>query len=259
MTTLGSRISQTLILLASLSAVHAAWGDGVGADPITLTLDKSIDIAVHNSTQVLQQQNQKELNGAEVLQSYGQFLPNLSINATYGYGSGKQLYTIQGVTIVDARARNATLGVSSTLNLFNGLADYSGLQASLARKRSTELSLDWARRQIALDITQSYLQVTLDQSLLDISRKNLEASQARLRLLQGQSEVGSASVPDLYRQQAQTSADSFTVTSYEAKLNEDSTFLLRKLRVDMDRKYRFDSPDLKPAHLPLAEKPVEQL
>jgi outer membrane protein len=226
---------------------------------ISLTLKQCIDIITQNSTGVLQSTHQNDLNGVQVLESYGQFLPNLLASGGYGYSWGKTLYSIQGQTLVDARGQTASLGLSTTLNLFNGLADYAGLKSAIALKTSSEYSLEWARELVAIDLTQTYLQLVLDQQILDIAQKNLVASQSRLKLLQGQSEVGSASISDLYRQQAETSAGEFAVTSDQSRVQDDQLLLIRKLRIDPARTYRFETPSLEPVQSPLAEKGIDQL
>lgn len=225
----------------------------------TLTLDRCIDIAVQNATSVLQTRNQAHLAGVQVLQAYGQFLPNLMGAASYGYQSGSTLYTIEGQALVGSRGQNAAFTISSTLNLFNGLADYSGLKSALARRDSVEASLEWAKSSVALDAAQAFLQVVLDQQLLGIARKNVVASQARLRLLKGQARVGSSSIPDLYRQEAQTSSDEFAVTSNETKFRTDLVLLVRKLRIDPAVSYRVEIPPLDPKPLPLADQTADEL
>lgn len=235
-------------------------GRAFADEPVPLSLEKSVELAVKNATQILEAQNQLTLSAAEVLERYGQFLPNLNGGASYGYQSGKTLYTIDGYALVDANGQAAALSISSTLNLFNGLADYAGLQSALARRRAREQTLDWAEQQVALDVTQTYLNMVFDQQLLDIAGKNLVASQARLKLLQGQADVGSASIPDLFRQKAETSADSFSVVSYESRVEDDRILLIRKLRVDPTRTYVFSEPDLSPGRkFGLYEKSLPQL
>ncbi|MDR3608656.1 MAG: TolC family protein [Oligoflexia bacterium] len=225
----------------------------------TLTLEQCVRIAVDQATAVLQAENRYKLTATEVLRSYGSFLPNLNVGASYGYQSGNTLYTIEGLSVVNARGQNATLTVSSALNLFNGFADYSGLKASLAEQSAREYSLEWAKEQVALDITQTFLQVVLDEQLLDIARKNLEASQARLKLLQGETRVGTSSIADLYRQEAQTSADTFAVSSSEARFKVDRVLLVRKLRIDAEKSYEIKTPLLEAAESDLFTRPVHEL
>jgi outer membrane protein len=236
---------------------HFAWTDEQPV--INLTLDQCVDIVTRNSTGVLQSANQNDLNGVQVLESYGQFLPNLNLSAGYGYQTGTTLYAIEGTALVNANGQNASLGISSALNLFNGFADMAGLKSALAKKSSSNYSLDWAKEQVALDITQTFLQLVLDQQILDIAQKNLQASQSRLKLLQGQSQVGSASISDLYRQQAETSADEFAVTSDQSRVQVDQVLLVRKLRVDPTKNYRFVTPVLDPEPSAQAAKGIDQL
>jgi outer membrane protein len=247
------------MILLSTCAVSAFSDTLTPSPPQSLTLQECIGIVMRNSTSVLQNVNQNDLNGAGVLESYGQFLPNLVAGGGYGYANGTVLYTVDGRTLADAAGTNASLSISTTLNLFNGLADMAGLKSALARKSASEYSIAWAKQQVALDITQTYLQLVLDQQLLDIAQKNLLASQERLKLLQGQSQVGSTSIADLYRQQAQTSADEFTLTHAESHVQDDQVLLIRKLRVDPAKNYHFEMPNLEPKPSSLALKGVDQM
>ena len=241
-----------LLLLASATEPTPAL-----AQPVPLTLEESIEIGVRNATLVLKSESDHRLAGKQVLQGYGQFLPTLDVGASYGVTGGKTLYTLSSVSLVDQRALNTTLSVSSALNLFNGLSDWAGLKSALARDEASLSSLDWARQQVALDITQSFLQVVLDRQLLEIAVKNLQASRARLELFEGRASVGSASPADLYRQRAQTSADELFTRSYEARLNDDQALLVRKLRVDPAKEYSVAEPSMKPAPPKAAQASLE--
>jgi outer membrane protein len=215
-----------------------------------LSLDESVKEAVRNATGVLKSKNTDLLNGQAVLQSYGQFLPNLVLTGGYGYSTGTTLYAFSGLNIVDSKYLSAQYGISTTLNIFNGLADLSQLKAATERKRASELSLSWAKQQVAIDITQSYLQVTLDQHILQIAKKNLAASQARLKLFEGQAEVGAISTADLFRQQAQTASDEQYLINSETKLHDDQLIVIQKLRLETTANYILDEPSLAPENVP---------
>jgi len=228
--------------------------------PEILSLEQCVEIAIHHATSVLQSANQYELTGAQILQGYGQFLPNLSAGGMYAYENGTTLYTISGQTLANQEDTNASVTVSSTLNLFNGLSDYAGLKSTLARRDAALYSLQWAKEQVALDITQTFLQLALDEQLLDIAQKNLDASNERLKLIVGQTQVGASSLPDLYRQQAQTSSDAYSVTSYDARVKSDQILLIRKLRIDPTKNYYFQAPSsANPIKSELASRPVQDL
>lgn len=239
-------------LFLSLSTMTGAWilsgpqKDGFAAEStstLTLTLEQSISIAIKNATTVLKAQNNTKLNSVQLLQSYAEFLPNLQVGGSYSYNSGKTLYAITGLTIVNSHYLGANYQISSTLNLFNGLADLGSLKAALNNKKASELSLEFAKQQITLDVTQSFLQVILDQQIVTIAEKNLTASQARLRLLQAQTSVGTTSIADLYRQEAQTSADQIYLTQAKTKDHDDQLLLVQKLRLNpLDHYVLYEPP-----------------
>ena len=164
--------------------------DPSGSAPVPLTLDESIKIAIDQATTTLKAQNDVRFSGERLLQGYAQFLPNLVTAASYNYSSGRDYLTQAAPVTVQTKNYGPSFSVSTTLNLFNGLADINALKSAMQKKESSELSLKRAKQLIALDIAQSYLQVILDQNVVEIARKNLFSSQARQRLLQAQTSVG---------------------------------------------------------------------
>jgi outer membrane protein len=211
---------------------------------VTLTLDDSVRLAVASATAVLKADNATRQSGADVLRSYGQFLPNLVAQGNYAYQSGTQYYAQSLPTLVNGSSAGAGYTLSTDLNLFNGLADYSGLRATTLRKDVAELSLARAKQAVALDTTQSFLQVVLDNQLVGIARKNLQESQAREKLLEEQTVLGVRNLSDLFRQQAQTSLDESALLTAQNRTRTDQITFLRKLRADVAKSYRFVEPTI---------------
>jgi outer membrane protein len=214
------------------------------AEVPTLTLEESISLAVRTATSVERAKGDLDISGEQLLQSYAQFLPNLVAIGTLNRTVGQSYYTQATPAIVQTDSRGPTYQVSSTLNLFNGLNDLASLKSSLNRREASDLSLTRAKQQIALDVAQTYLQVTLDQELVKIAKENLNSSQAREALLAEQTRVGVRNLADLFRQQAQTSSDETFLVNAESKERSDELLLLRKLRVDAGHNYRLVSPKL---------------
>jgi outer membrane protein len=212
--------------------------------PIHLTLAQSVKIALQTATSVQKAGNDSSLAGKELLQGYGQFLPNLVFVGSYNYNGGNTYYSQSIPTVVSSNNYGPTYQITTTLNLFNGLSDFSQLRAALERKTAAEMTLTRAREQITLDITQSYLQVLLDQHIVQIAQQNLETSQERQRLLREQTKVGVKNFADLFRQEAQTSSDESFLITNQNKLRDDQILLLRKLRLDTEKDYIFEEPDL---------------
>jgi len=200
---------------------------------VVLTLPQCIQTAINQATTVLKARNNVDVTGTQLLQAYMQFLPNLEAAASYTYQTGRTYYTQAQPTFVATTNREGLYQLTSTLNIFNGLSDLSGFHSSSARKQAANLSLYRAKQQIAFDVTQAYLQVFLDHEIVGIDESNLQASRERERLIDTQTQVGSRSLADLYRQQAETSADELALISARARERDDLLLLLQRLRVDL--------------------------
>ncbi len=225
----------------------------------TLSLETCIKIALKNATTVQTASNTLSLSGAEVLKSYGQFLPTLTAGAGYTFysrnnnleqvpfnqplASGDTISTIS-TTLFATESRRANYFISSTLNIFNGLADYASLKQALNNRSASEYSLTWAKEQIAFDVAQSYLQILLNQELLKISEENLIASKKQLERIQEQVALGAKSYSDLYQQESVFSANEYDVIASQNNLRNSKISLLQRLRLDPSENYAFDIPPL---------------
>ena len=230
-----------LILLFSAISVPALHAD---AAPISLSLEKSVTLALQNATTVLKSENDLEYSGERVLQSYAQFLPTLDLSAAYGHPWGTTYSAIANPTIVQSSGLHAQYQVSTSLNLFNGFFDYASFKSARQKRDSSRFTLVRAKQQIATDVTQSYYQVILDRQLLAIARWNAEASGGRATLLSEESKVGVASLANAAQQQAQADLDRANQITSEVKLHDDLLLLVQKLRIDPKETYELEEPDL---------------
>jgi outer membrane protein len=227
---------QFLLVIGLLSPLY-------GQDSLrSLTLDESVQTGLTNSTVALKAKNAIDISGAQVLGSYGQFLPDLSIGSGYAYTSGTTLTSVTAPILVTSTRNNLTYQVTTNLNIFNGFSDYAAFKASKLYKEVAELSLARAKQFIVLDITQSYLQIILDKQIVSFAQQNFQTSLKREAQLNELVTVGRRAQSDLYQQQAQTSTDQQFLTNTENKLRNDKILLLQKLRIDAAGTHEFNDP-----------------
>jgi outer membrane protein len=225
------------ILIASLLLL--LFSDLSAAEPPQrrLSLRESISIALENASSLKKADNLVRLQGADVLRSYGSFLPKLSASAGYMPYSVSRSYSqlsTFGTETVKLKSERETLDLTLTtsLNLFNGFGDYAALQAALKKEEGAEFSLARARQAVVFDVTQNYCQVLLNQEILAIARENLLTAKDQLKLSERQFQIGLKSMPDLYQQQAETASSELSVNRAEAQLERSRLELLRRLRID---------------------------
>jgi outer membrane protein len=219
-------------------------GQVPSANARALTLDDSVRAAISNGTTVLKAEYAERYTGAQLLQAYGQFLPNLVASGTCNYTTGTTYSTLANPAYVVGSGPNAGYTITTDLNLFNGISDYASLTSALLKNEASRLSVFRAKQQIKLDVLQGYYQVVLDHWLEDIAKANLEVSHERERLFAAEVKVGSRHLSDLFQQQAQTAAQELQLLSIRDKTLADQLALLKKIRLDVTQGYRFLEPPL---------------
>ena len=206
------------------------------------TLEESIALANTHATEILKGENSVAISGAQVLAAYGQFLPDFSIGTAYAYTTGTTLTSVTAPILVDSRRSNINYQVQTTLNIFNGFSDQASLRAARLSKDVTALTLERAHQFITFDVTQSYLQVTLDRQIVEFAQQNLTTSRKREEQLDELVKVGRRAQSDLYQQQSQTALDQQFLANAENKFRNDRILLARKLRIDPSIDYNFTDP-----------------
>ncbi len=228
---------KTAICLLVVSILCTTAAGAAAEHQMKLSLSECISMALRNASQVKKAQNNLDLQGTELLRSYGSFLPKLSASAsyvpksvsrsynsiTYGIASGAQVRT---------ESQSLSTGLSASLNLFNGLSDYAALQSALELKTAAGLTLQRAKETIAFDVTQHYYQALLDHELAETARENLQSSSDQLTLTDRQSRIGLKSLTDLYQQQAEVAANSLSAIRAENQYRKSRLELVRRLRLD---------------------------
>lgn len=204
-----------------------------------LTLQDCLNIAYTRSTTVLKGNNNIALSGAQVLAAYGQFLPDLAAGAGYNFEGGNNFYSSTGPTVVNTTRSAFNYQVVSSLNLFTGFYNYAAWKAAKLNQQAASLTLERAKQQIELDVTQTYLQLILDRELAVLDSENLVISVKREEQLSMLTDVGRKSKTDLYQQEAQTSSDKLLLINAQNRLRSDKITLLQKLRIDSTDKYDF--------------------
>ncbi len=229
-------LKKALIIFAALLPAAPQAGS---AEPAArrLSLQECVAIALENAAAVRKAGNNLKLEGADLLKSYGAFLPKLTASANYVPKSVSQSYNATAYdTTPGSKAKtessSAGLGLTASLNLFNGLADSSSLQAAIELKGAAGLSLQRARETVAFDVTQHYYQALLDEELLGIARENLNSSNDLLTLTDRQYRIGLKSLTELYQQQAEVAGNTLAALKAENQSRKSRLELLRRLRLD---------------------------
>ncbi|HED30999.1 MAG TPA: hypothetical protein ENN50_04810 [Prosthecochloris aestuarii] len=97
----------------------------IQADPVrriseqkALTLDECIALALDRASGIKKAEYNLGLTGEEILKNYGQFLPKISVNASYTPVSESTTFLPEGSSAATTSSERIDIGVSASLNLF---------------------------------------------------------------------------------------------------------------------------------------------
>ena len=202
----------------------------------TLSLANCIEIALNNATSAKKAKSNLKLQGSDVLRSYGNFLPKVSVSATYTPSSLSQSYVQYYLNApplkIKSESGTVNLTLTTSLNLFNGFSDFASLQSALNKEEAAGYTLSRALQTIVYDVTQYYYQVLMNRELLDIAKENLLSIKNQLTLTDRQYQIGLKSRTDLFQQQAAAAESSLSVIQAETRMQRSTLELLRRLQID---------------------------
>ncbi len=231
-----------VLLMLGLPLLLQAQDDG---SEETITLKEAIDIALENNYQLKQAKNNLELAEKGIINEYADFVPSVSGNLNVSSRQGQQLVRSGDTQIFEDNVTNGLSGgLSANIPIFNGFDNILSLRMSRADKLSSEESYQRAKENVIFNTASNFLQVLLDEQLLEIAEENLETSRKQLEQVEAQVEVGSRPKVDLYNQEAQVANNEFTVTQRENNLKLSRLALIRQLQIDPLGDYEFTTPDL---------------
>lgn len=209
----------------------------------TITLQEAISTALENNYQLKKTQNNLDLAGENVTNAKWDFLPSVNASTGYNYTVGRQF--IQETVSFEDRTVNSISGqIGANMTIFDGLRNIYTLRQAETNKKSIEEQFQRARQDLIFNVASQYLQLLLDQELLEISRENLEASRKQLEQVQAQVEVGSRPVADLYNQESVVANNELSVIQNENQFDLNKQSLIRTLQIDPLAEYTFERPEL---------------
>lgn len=226
-------------LFLALMLMSAAYGQDVQG-PITLS--KAVDLALERNYLIRQAQNNVERDQAGVLSAYGNFMPTVAANA--GWSGGEQYFN--GVALGDNDVRSFNTSVSANLTLFDGFANTSQLNIANSTVSGTEHVLTRTRQAVVAQTMRYYYEVLRTRRLLEVSQQTVEYSTRQLERVQETARLGSASLVNVYQQQAQLGQDELNLTVAENNLDVAKANLVAYLALDVQL-----DPDIRDAMIPL--------
>jgi len=209
-----------------------------------LTLEKSINIALHKNSTLLKSTNQLESFESGVQAAYGNFLPTLGASANWQWSKTDQqgLYVDQTTgQVVDGsqQLRSYNVGVGSNWTLFDGLSNLATLSQSKNNLESAQYTLERIKQDIVYQTMTYYYQVVYNSQLLNVKKDDLKWNEKNLETIKERNRLGAATLADVYQQEVAKGNAELELIRTENQLETTKKDLLFYLGIDVLEEFTF--------------------
>lgn len=153
---------------------------GQAQEPLSLSLDKAIDVALENNEEVLISRNDVRNADAQVREAWADAFPDITFSGLYTRNIKQPVFFFpdpmtgeqMAFRIGSKNAYSMTLNVDQPL--FQSGKIFGGIQAASLFKKASREELKAVRSEVILNVKRAYYTVLLNRKLLDINRQSLE-------------------------------------------------------------------------------------
>lgn len=233
-------MKSTALLSILILSAGTVWAQSA---PTKLNLQQAVQLAVDKNPDLQKIRLNLDLAKADYLRSVGVFLPTLNGNLSYNYRNGDNYNPYTGA-ILNSKSESYSWGLSSNLNLFNGLSDFKGFETSEYNLETSKLQFGRSVQTTILDVTSNFLLVLQRQELLKISKEDLSYQEEQLKKIQEMTRLGSRPMVDLYNQQYTRANAELNVINAQKNFEIAKSDLVALLALDPTSEYEIDMPVL---------------
>jgi outer membrane protein len=220
---------KTVILFLWLSLWTASLLPGQNQK--ILTFSEAVQIALDKNVSLKQENNRLLQNKGDVLQSYGNFLPNAGISASTSRTTGQQFDQIRGQVVTQSVDRlNAGLDVSWTV--FNGFGRLHNVNRVQHLYSGQEQQVVQTRQWVIYTVAVQFLQVLMDEKLIEIAEQNFENQKLLNKRIKELVDLGIRPATDLYTQEAEMKRLELALLQAKNQLVGDKATLMQTLQLD---------------------------
>jgi outer membrane protein len=211
----------------------------------TWTLEECINYAHDNNLDLKRQQLQSRTASNNYNWSRAQALPTANAFAGYRFNKGRAP-NYDTYTYVDRAFEDGNVGITSGLDIFNGLSGYNTMRQNKFSLLASLEEIESLKNEITIQIASAYLQVLLNEELLSVAEDQLEITRQQVDKNRKLVEVGNLSRGELYEIEAQEARERASITRARNTLSISYLDLMQYMDLENVRieDFNIDQPDL---------------
>ncbi len=207
------------------------------------TLEQCISHAYENNIQIKMKELNVEYNQNNYRQSLIGVLPNIYGNVFYGISQGRVLdqTTYQFTNNQTINSSNLSLGAS--IVLFNGFQRNNTVLQNQYNVLASREDVAKFKNDMGLNIALGYLQILLNQELVNTSKEQLAITNLQLERTKQLVEAGSLPQGSLYEVQSQSASEELTLVTRQNQFDISTLSLKQMLELDTVKNFSILVPD----------------
>ena len=235
--------------------------------PKQWTLRDCIDYALEHNITIQRNRISAESAQEDVKTAKADFLPSLSGNISQrvvNRPNSARGTIISGDNITTSESKtsyNGSYGIDANWTVYNGSKRVNTVKQQKLNNRIAELNVDESENSIEESITQLYVQILYSAEAVKVNESTLEVSRKEFERGQELFNVGSIASSDLAQLEAQVSSDNYQLVTSQATLQDYKLQLKQLLELDGDIEMDLYLPQLSDSNvlIPLPEKEAGKL
>ena len=164
-----------------------------------ISLEQAVTLAQRNSLQAIQARGTMRSAAASLRQSYGAFLPSVSLSMGAGWSGGQADRVDDQGNIISGDAWSYSNGLGMSMTLFDGGRSFYNLSSTRASATAAEVGELQTRFTVALTVKQQYFAILATREQLAAAYASLEQAQQQYRTARARVQAGSAIISDTLR------------------------------------------------------------
>ncbi len=164
-----------------------------------ISLDEAVSLSRRNAPAAVQARGQLRTAASGVRSAYGAFLPSLSGSIGQSKQGGQRFDPLRGPVAAPGSAWQYSVGLNSSLELFDGGRRFAELRAARADVDAAEANEVTQEFSIALQVKREYANILAARESEAAARAQLGQAEAQLRAAVARVQAGAATMSDSLR------------------------------------------------------------
>lgn len=214
-------------------------------------LRKCVEYALANNITIKQTDIQSKISTLQYNQSKQSQYPSLNFNASPSFNSGRN-QDPTSFSLITQSYLSANMQLQSSVEIFNWYSKQNTIAANKWEAEAAKASTDKLKDDIALAVSNAYLQILLTIEQEKIAKVQLEQTQQQLKNTRKLVNAGSLPELNAAELEAQVARDSSTVVTAKGNVEQSMLNLKAYMALDAATPFEIEVP-------PVAFIPVEKI